>query len=160
MSAWAPNPRDHGYWATTVTPITAASAGTVPSGYTAITAANIVTTATYPGTDKISTCFIVGATLASDADFAKLSVFHFETGAWVDRTLAGSHVLGTRKVCARTTTLSPFAVLLPTATAATLGGGGGCAMLAGKGVGNGKFDPSLPLLLLLAGVYGLRRRVR
>jgi len=144
----------------TVTPLTTFSVA-LPTNLTLINAADVSTTATV-ATGNIDTCFVTGTTLDASA-FANLKVYHLESNAWLDRTLIGSHDFANKRVCARTTSLSPFAVLqapaavatTTTAAAAPAASGGGCAVGAAT---RGPFDPTLPLLVLLAGVYGLRRR--
>jgi len=140
---------------TSVAPITAASRGTVPSGFTAIAAVDITSTASVAA-GNIDTCFIVG-TVTDAAIFASLRVYHLETGAWIDRTLANNHDFAAKRVCARTTSLSPFAVMQPVAATPVVSSDSsfGCS----TGANSTAPDPTLPLLLALAWIYALRRRM-
>ena len=93
---------------TTANGIAPASAGTVPGGYVingSSVAFDISTTAVY--TPPVDVCI----TLSSVTDvnvFNSLSVLHNEGGTLVDRT--NSRDFATKKICARVTSLSPFAV--------------------------------------------------
>ena len=109
---------------TTATPITPASAGTLPAGYSLTsdsTAADITTTAVFTG--NVTVC-LFAPSAANLLTFSKLRLLHGEGGSLVDRTIlppdAPSPSFATRRVCARVTSLSPF-VLAAVATPSIVG---------------------------------------
>ncbi len=70
---------------------------------------DIATTATF--TPPVVTCFTVSS--VNDAPtFARVRILHGEGGSLIDRTIPPAPDFATRRVCARTTTLSPFAAAL------------------------------------------------
>jgi len=89
---------------TSVNAIDPATAGDVPGGFAlADLAFEVSTTATFTG--SVTTCFSVPA-VNDQTDFNDLRVLHNENGSLVDRT--SSHDYPNRKICAATTTFSPF----------------------------------------------------
>ncbi len=94
----------------TTTLVSAASGPAPPSGFRTGTPAvfyNLATSAGYTGTIGVA----VGFNAASFHHPAKVRLFHFENGAWVDRTIAinpsGAYAV------ARVASLSPFALFEP-----------------------------------------------
>lgn len=89
---------------TTVSSIDPATAGDTPGGFAlADLAYEVSTTATFTG--SVTTCFNV--TSVDDlTEFNNLRVLHKEGTSLVDRT--SSHDFANRKVCATTTSFSPF----------------------------------------------------
>ena len=86
----------------------------------AFPAFDIATTAVFAG--SLTQCFRVPG-VSNAALFSRLRVLHFESPAWIDRTL--SREFPTRTICSSTSSLSPFAVaeqLVPTASNISLGG--------------------------------------
>jgi peptidyl-prolyl cis-trans isomerase A (cyclophilin A) len=110
---------------TSFTPIAPpASAGTLPSGYNILPsglAFDISTTATV--VPPIVSCFTVSS-VTDPVEFAKVRILHGEAGVLVDRTILAPDSpapdFATKRVCARTATLSPFVAAI--ATAATAAG--------------------------------------
>jgi hypothetical protein len=102
---------------TTFTPInTPSSAGTPPIGYTIIGAGpayEITTTATY--TSPLTVCFTVSS-INDAATFSRVRILHGEGGQLIDRTVLAPDIpapdFASRSVCARVTSLSPFATAL------------------------------------------------
>ncbi|MGH9928297.1 MAG: TolB family protein, partial [Pyrinomonadaceae bacterium] len=99
---------------TSVTPIDPATAGTLPGGYTLINgslAFQITTTAIYSG--AITVC-IVESSVNDQTTFDGLRILHGEGGMLLDRTILPPDVpapdFGTRTICARVTSLSPFVI--------------------------------------------------
>jgi hypothetical protein len=92
---------------TTVVPITPNSAGIVPNGFSlgSYGAFDISTTAQV--TPPITVCISVAATIA-ETTFNRLSILHNEGGILVDRTSSRNYP--TRRICATTNSLSPFAI--------------------------------------------------
>jgi len=89
---------------TSVTSIDPATAGDVPGGFAlADLAFEVSTTATFTG--SVTTCFNV-PTVNDQTEFNNLRVLHNENGALIDRT--SSHDYPNRKICATTTSFSPF----------------------------------------------------
>lgn len=89
---------------TSVTSIDPATAGDIPGGFAlADLAFEVSTTATFTG--SVTTCFNV-LTVNDMTEFNNLRVLHNENGALVDRT--SSHDYPNRKICATTTSFSPF----------------------------------------------------
>jgi uncharacterized repeat protein (TIGR01451 family) len=68
------------------------------------TVLDISTTATFAA--PVTVCFTFP--LAAFRNPASVRIFHYEQGAWLDRTASAS--LATRQVCARVSSLSPFAL--------------------------------------------------
>ncbi len=90
---------------TTITPIPTYSAGNAPSGFNFNGQTyEITTTATVSA--PIIVCFTASAEI-TESRFNRLSILHRENGVFIDRTT--SRDFPTRKICATTTTLSPFA---------------------------------------------------
>lgn len=92
---------------------------------------DIATTAEFLG--DVDLCFNLPS--FTDAEtFATLFVLHLENGTWVNRTT--SRDFATRTVCARTTSLSPFAIapFVPTSANGTISGR--VATLGGRGIAN------------------------
>ncbi len=91
---------------TTISPISASSAGTAPNGFVlGGLSFEINTTASY--TSPVTVCFNVPDTFAtSPVSFSKLALLHNEGGVLVDRTV--SRDFGTRIICGSVSTLSPF----------------------------------------------------
>ncbi len=108
---------------TTQIPISPASAGTLPGGFSlgsGLPAFQVSTTASY--TPPITICFQVPGN-PTVAVFNALTVFHSENGVLVDRTF--SRNFATQTICAQTTSLSPFVVaqnLGPTAASVSISG--------------------------------------
>ena len=81
---------------------------------------DIATTAAFTG--SVNECFNLPS-FTVQSDFNNLRVLHLENGGWVDRTL--SNDFATKTLCARTASLSPFAVVglnQPTAADVTISG--------------------------------------
>jgi hypothetical protein len=93
---------------TTVIPIPAGSAGSVPGGFQIDGLGyEISTTANF--TPPVSVCFTVSAEIAgSQTQFNALSLMHNENGVLVDRTT--SRNFPTRQICGSVNSLSPFAL--------------------------------------------------
>lgn len=90
---------------TTITPIPTFSAGSAPNGFSfSGQTYEITTTATISA--PITVCFTAAAT--TESRFNLLSVLHRENSVFIDRTT--SRDFPTRRICAITTSLSPFAV--------------------------------------------------
>jgi Carboxypeptidase regulatory-like domain/Right handed beta helix region/WD40-like Beta Propeller Repeat len=108
---------------TTAVPIDAATAGTLPNGYsfgTGFPAYEITTTASY--TAPITVCLQVPG-VTTLAVFNALTLFHSEGGVFVDRT--SSRNFATKTICASVNSLSPFVVaqnLAPTAANVIISG--------------------------------------
>jgi uncharacterized repeat protein (TIGR01451 family) len=123
---------------TTVTPLNGGGdIGTLPSAFSiagAGIAFDISTTATI--SPPIDLCFRVPS-VSDETAFSRLRVMHNEGGTLVDRTTSTD--FPTRKICARTSSLSPFAIAqaidnsLPTITGHVADGNG--VSLAGVNVG-------------------------
>ena len=89
---------------TSVTAIDPATAGDVPGGFAvADLAFEVTSTATFSG--NVTSCFNV-STVNNEVDFNNLRVLHLEGSALVDRTT--SHDFANQKICATTTSFSPF----------------------------------------------------
>ena len=97
---------------TTAVAIDPATAGAVPGGFTLPGLAYEVST-TAAVTPPITVCFST-PTIADPVTFSMLRILHNEGGTLVDRTILAPEPLapnfGARTVCARVTSLSPFAV--------------------------------------------------
>lgn len=114
---------------TTQISILPSAAGTLPGGYTLGTgypAFDISTTANY--TAPIVVCIQVPS-VSDPMVFAALRIMHFEGGTLVDRTIlppdSPAPDFTTRTICARVSSLSPFAVaedLSPTSANVSVGG--------------------------------------
>ncbi|MBS1795600.1 MAG: carboxypeptidase regulatory-like domain-containing protein [Acidobacteria bacterium] len=89
---------------TTVTPISPASAGSAPDGFLLGNQAYEIST-TASVTPPITVCFTVAGDPTIGA-FNKMTIFHNEGGVLVDRTF--SRDFATKRICARTSSLSPF----------------------------------------------------
>ncbi len=108
---------------TSFTPIAPpASAGAPPSGYNILPsgpAFDITTTATV--VPPIVSCFTVNS-VTDPVEFAKVRILHGEAGVLVDRTILAPDSpapdFATKRVCARTATLSPFVAAISTAATA------------------------------------------
>lgn len=126
---------------TTLTPINPpSSAGTPPAGYTILNTAqayDITTTATI--TPPITVCMIVNA-INDPTQFARLRILHRENGVMVDRTILAPDSpapdFGTRYICARSSSLSPFVAALGPAAAPTFSITGRVLTPDGRGVRN------------------------
>lgn len=98
---------------TTVVAIDQATVPQVTGGFEIVNQLTyqVSTTATISG--AITVCFSV-PWITDPAAFAVLRILHGESGVLVDRTIVAPHQpapdFATRRVCARTTSLSPFAV--------------------------------------------------
>ena len=85
---------------------------------------DVSTSAAFTG--SVTECFnlpLSGNAFDTAANFNNLKVLHLEAGVWQDRTISAD--FATRTLCGRTTTLSPFAVVLnyqPSAAKVVLGG--------------------------------------
>lgn len=93
---------------------------------------DIITTATYSA--PVTVCLQVPA-VTTPGEFSMLRLLHSEGGMLVDRT--SSREFPSRKICAQTTSLSPFVVainLVPTAANVTVGGR--VADVNGRGIAN------------------------
>lgn len=91
---------------TTITPIPTYTFGVAPTGFSfSGQTYEITTTATISA--PITICF-TAPTSTTETRFNRLSVLHYENGAWTDRTI--SRDFPTRRICAITSSLSPFAV--------------------------------------------------
>jgi hypothetical protein len=107
---------------TTLTPITP-TAAQIPPGFALCPTCpsyDVVTTATYA--PPVTVCLQVPA-ITSPASFNTLRLFHSEGGILIDRTI--SRHFPSRRICAQTTSLSPFVVaaqLAPTAANVSVGG--------------------------------------
>ena len=106
---------------TTVEPIADPSALdlTLPGGFSisaAVGAFEIQTTATYSGT--ITVCF--AAPSLSEAEFSSAVILHGVDGAWREEVTRRD--AATRTLCADVTSLSPFAVGIPTGPCTTAPG--------------------------------------
>ena len=94
---------------------------TVPTRYFG-TSLNYDIAATAAFTGSIDECFNLPS-FTVQSDFNNLRVLHLENGGWIDRTL--SNDFATKTLCARTASLSPFAVVglnQPTAADVTISG--------------------------------------
>lgn len=106
---------------TSFAPINPSSAGTPPAGFTVLNNApafDITTTAVF--TPPVTVCHIVNS-INDAATFARVRILHGEGGQLVDRTIrapdAPAPDFATRRVCARSNSLSPFVTALaPAAT--------------------------------------------
>jgi hypothetical protein len=97
---------------TTVSPIDPSSVGEVPNGFAVseVAAYQISTTATFGGSVTIG--FVVPEPI-SETEFNSLSILHNENGNLVDVTTASPpRNFGTRTIYARTTSFSPFYLVL------------------------------------------------
>ncbi|HVE56056.1 MAG TPA: carboxypeptidase regulatory-like domain-containing protein, partial [Pyrinomonadaceae bacterium] len=92
---------------TTVTPISPASAGTAPNGFSLgqFGAFEINTTATY--TPPVTICLTLPSTI-TQIQFNQLNILHNENGLLVNRT--SSRNFATRQICAIVDSFSPFAL--------------------------------------------------
>ncbi|MDI1241842.1 MAG: FG-GAP-like repeat-containing protein, partial [bacterium] len=89
---------------TSVTSIDPATAGDIPGGFAvADVAFEVSTTASFSG--SVTSCFSIPSVNA-ESDFLNLRVLHKEGEVLVDRTV--SHNFPNRKICATTTSFSPF----------------------------------------------------
>ena len=92
-------------------------------------------------TGNVTECFslpLTGNAFDTAANFNNLKVLHLEAGAWQDRTLSADYA--TRTLCGRTTTLSPFAIVLnyqPTAAAISIAGK---VTANGRGLANARVE--------------------
>jgi subtilisin-like proprotein convertase family protein len=93
---------------------------TLPLPYTACTGCpqlNISTTAVPAPSSQITTCITLPNTIPADGTFLRKRLLHSESGVLVNRTSTIN--AATRTICAATTSLSPFVVVVdPTPTAA------------------------------------------
>jgi CSLREA domain-containing protein len=93
---------------TTVEEIDPATAGTLPGGFSfgpGLPAYEITTTAQY--TPPVTVCIQVPG-VSDPTQFATLSIFHYENGMLVDKTVSRDSLA--RKICASVSSLSPFVV--------------------------------------------------
>lgn len=88
---------------------------------------DLATTATFTG--NVDSCFSVPSIINASA-FSNLRVLHLENGSWEDRTLSSDFAAKT--ICARTTSLSPFAIALANSTTAATVSLGGQVRESGK----------------------------
>lgn len=108
---------------TTQIPIDGATAGTLPGGYTfgaGLPAFQISTTSVY--SSPVTVC-IQALSVNDPIVFNALSLFHYENGQLINRTI--SRDFPSRTVCAQTASLSPFAIaqnLAPTAAGVEISG--------------------------------------
>ena len=97
---------------TTAVSIDPATAGAVPGGFTLLGLAYEVST-TAVVTPPITVCFSM-PTMADPVTFSALRILHNEGGTLVDRTILAPDTrapnFGARTICARVTSLSPFAI--------------------------------------------------
>ena len=111
-----------------------------PAGYAIINtppAYDITTSAAY--TTPVTVCFIVSS-INDPAAFARLRILHAEGGQLVDRTILAPDSpapdFGTRFICARVNSLSPFVTALAPASAATFTVSGRVLTPTGQGLRN------------------------
>ena len=111
---------------TTVTAIDPATAGSVPTGFALAPLGYEASTTAGLGNavaDGITLCLWAPA-ITDPVAFANLRVLHNEDGVLVDRTITAPDALApnfaTRTLCARTTSLSPFALAVFHETAPTI----------------------------------------
>lgn len=107
---------------TSASPIDPETAGPLSNAFvSALFAFEIATTAAV--TAPITTCFTVGNQVDPDT-FAALRILHGEGGLLVDRTVLAPHANApdyeTRRICAETTSLSPFVAAVLDTTAPVL----------------------------------------
>ncbi|MEO8678624.1 MAG: Ig-like domain repeat protein [Vicinamibacterales bacterium] len=113
-----------------VTSVTARSSGpAAPLGFTLGTppiSFDIVTTAGY--TPPITVCINYGG--VSFQNPSALGLWHFENGAWVNRTVSQDAASST--ICGLVNSLSPFAVFAPVGLEARMNGDGGITAADGR----------------------------